>query len=121
MRCKKLLHVPVIAISQAGIAAPTLPVMQDFEAKKNCSVHILSRSCVYTPLTFIPRIQTSDANRTRVRWLEPSAVTTTLCSLQHFADKMSYLNQRYEKGNDSIRKEKNTTNVPFAKSLRLII
>ena len=68
MCCEKLLH--VIAISQAGIAAPTLTVMQDFKAKKNCSMHILPRSCVYTPLSFIPRIRTSDANQIRVRWLE---------------------------------------------------
>ena len=34
---------------------------------------------------------------------------------------MSYLNQMYEKGNVSIREEKNTANVPFAKSLRIFI
>ena len=106
MRCEKLLHVS--AISQVGIASPTLTVMQDFEAKKNCSVHILPRSCFYTLLSFIPRICTLDANRTWVRWLEAERCNNydTLRSLQHFADKMSYLNQRYKKGNGFIRKEK---------------
>ena len=32
----------VIAIPQAGIAAPTLTVMQGFEAKKDSFVHLLS-------------------------------------------------------------------------------
>ena len=63
----KLLH--VIAISQAGITAPTLIVMQGFKAKKDCSMHILPWSCVYTPLSSIPCIRTSGANWTRVRWL----------------------------------------------------
>ena len=31
----------VITIPQAGIAAPTLTVMQGFQAKKDCSVHFL--------------------------------------------------------------------------------
>ena len=47
MRCEKLLH--VIAISQAGIAGPTLTVMQDFETKKKLFRAHSSRSCVYTP------------------------------------------------------------------------
>ena len=34
----------VIAIPQAGIAAPTLTVMQGFAPKKKCSVHNLPRS-----------------------------------------------------------------------------
>ena len=37
---------------------------------------------------------------------KPNTVTTTLCNLHQCDDKMSYLNQMYEKGNDSIRKEK---------------
>ena len=36
----------VIAIPQAGIAAPNLTVMQGFEAKKECSMHFLPCSCV---------------------------------------------------------------------------
>ena len=32
----------VIAISQAGIAAPTLTAMQGFQGKKECSAHLLS-------------------------------------------------------------------------------
>ena len=36
----------VIAIPQAGIAAPTLTGMQGFEAKKDSSVHFLRRSCI---------------------------------------------------------------------------
>ena len=47
-----------------------------------------------------------------------TTVTTTLRSLQQHIEKMSYLNQIYEKGNGSIREETNTANVPFAKSLR---
>ena len=106
MRCEKLLH--VIAISQAGIAAPTLTVyiMQDFEAKKIVP-------CIFFPdpaSTLRYLSLHAFALRTQIEpgcdgW-KPSAVTTTLHSLQHFADKMSYLNQRYEKGNGSIRKEK---------------
>ena len=104
MCCEKLLH--VIGISQAGIAAPTLTVMQDFKAKKIVP-------CIFFPdpastlryLSFH-----AFALQTRIEpgcdgW-KPSAVTITLRSLQHFADKMSNLNQRYEKGNGSIREEK---------------
>ena len=110
-----MLH--VIAISQAGIAAPTLTVKQDFEAKKIVP-------CVFFPdpastLHYLPFHAFALQTRIepRCNGLKPSALTTTLRGLQRFADKM-YLNQSYgyEKGNGSF-----TTNVPFAKSLRLII
>ena len=104
MRCEKLLH--VIAIFQAGIAAPTLTVLQDFEAKKIVP-------CIFfpNPASTIRYLSFHTfALQTRFEpgcdgW-KPSAVTTTLRTLQHFADKISYFNQRYEKGNGSIRKEK---------------
>ena len=47
MRSEKLLH--IIAISQAGNAVRTLTEMQGFKAKKIDSMHILSRSCIFTP------------------------------------------------------------------------
>ena len=62
-----------IAIPQAGIAAPTLTVMQGFAAKKKiaqCISFPIPAHCVYTPYSSIPRIPNSSANRTRVRWLE---------------------------------------------------
>ena len=36
----------VIAIPSAGIAAPTLTVMQGFEAKKDSFVHLFPSSCI---------------------------------------------------------------------------
>ena len=75
--CKRKTCCLVIAISQAGIAAPTLTVMQGFEANKDCSVHFLPRSCVLRlysvffhsmsilrilPFHFLPRVEASHAN-----------------------------------------------------------
>ena len=77
----------VIAIPQAGISAPTLTVMQGFEAKeKDCSLHFLSLSCVYTSYTSIPRVRNPCANWTRVRWLEAEMESsrTSLASRTHF-------------------------------------
>ena len=59
----------VIAIPQAGIAAPNLTVMQGFEAKKKTAPCI----CFPIPKTlysFVPRNRNPSANRTQVRWLE---------------------------------------------------
>ena len=79
MRSEKLLH--VIAISHAGIAAPTLTVLQDFEAKKIVL-------CIFFPnpaSTFRNVSFHAFALQMRIEpecdgW-KPSAVTTTLHSL----------------------------------------
>ena len=43
---------------QAGISAPTLTVMQGFEAKKKCFVHFLPSSCIlHHTVTTQPRIE----------------------------------------------------------------
>ena len=57
---------------QAGIAAPTLTVMQGFKAKKIalCISFPASVYFVYTPYTSIPHDRNPSANRTRVRRLE---------------------------------------------------
>ena len=69
--CKRKSCCHVIAIPQAGIAAPTLTVMQGFHAKKRLPHALLpiSTYCVYTPYAPIPRIRNSSANRTWLRWL----------------------------------------------------
>ena len=58
----------VIAIPQAGIAAPTLTVKQGFKAKKDCSC--ISFPVPYSPYFSIPHNRNPSANRTQVRWLE---------------------------------------------------
>ena len=104
MRCEKLLH--VIAISQAGIAAPTVTLMQGFKAKK--IVPCISYS---NPLSLLHNLPFHTfAPQTRIEpgcdgW-KPTTVTTTLRSLHQHNEKMSYLNQMYKKGNGSIREEK---------------
>ena len=63
----------VIAIPQAGIAAPTLTLMQSFEAKKiitPCIFFTVPSHCIYTPYSSIPRICNPNAERSRMRWLE---------------------------------------------------
>ena len=99
----------VIAIPQAGIAAPTLTVMQGFKAKKKI-IRAIPSLILHT--ASILRILPFHAFTPQVG-IEPgcedwklSAVTTTLRSLHQLIDKMSYLNQMYEKGNGSIRKKK---------------
>ena len=86
----------VIAIPQASIATPNLTVMQGFEAKKDCSIdifppflvlHILPFHAIATPVRIEPEYN---------GW-ELSTITTTLCRLQQSNDKMSFLNQMYEK------------------------
>ena len=91
----------VIAIPQAGIAAPTLTVMQGFEAKKKyCSVHFLF---LVLSIASILQILPFYAFVTQVRielgcdgW-KANALTTTQHQLQQCNDKMLYLNQMYEK------------------------
>ena len=58
----------IIAFPQAGIAAPTLIVMQGFEAKKDCSVHFLSHSkyCVYTPILPFHAFVTQGASHSKL-------------------------------------------------------
>ena len=98
--CKRKSCCHVIAILQAGIAAPTLTVMQGFEAKKR-----LLREFPYPFLhtASVVRILSFHAFATQARiepgrggW-KPSTITTTLRSLQQCNDKMSYLNQMHEK------------------------
>ena len=104
MCCEKLLH--ITAISQAGIAAPTLTVMQRFKAKKvvPCIPYLNFASLLRNlPFhTFAPQTRTKPGC---VGW-KPTTVTTTSCSLHQHNEKMSFLNQMYEKGNGSIREEK---------------
>ena len=100
--CRELLS------PQTGIAALTLTVMKGFKAKKDCFPHFLPIS-VYSAYSFIQHIRTSGGSRTRLRWFAVnrlSTLTITLCSLHQSSDKMSYLNQMYEKGIVSIREEK---------------
>ena len=99
----------VIAIPQAGIAAPTLNVMQGFEAQKRfvraISLPILRTASILRILvfhTFAPQ----GGIEPRCDGWKLSDVTTTLHSLHQLVDKMSYLNQMYEKGNGSLREEK---------------
>ena len=104
MCCEKLLH--VIAIPQAGIAAPTLTVVQGFKAKQvvPCISYPdpASLLCNLPFHAFAPQTQIEPGCD---GW-KPTTVTTTLHSLQQDDEKMSYLNQMYEKGNSSIREEK---------------
>ena len=104
MHCEKLLH--VIAISRAGIAAPTLTVMQGFKAKKvvPCISYPDSASLLRDlPFhAFAPHMRIKPGCDV---W-KPTTVTPTLYSLQQHGEKMSYLNQMYEEGNGSICEEK---------------
>ena len=72
----------VIAIPQAGISAPTLTVMQGFQAKKRL-LHAFSfpssEYCVYTPYTSIPLVRNPSAN---LRWLEGDHYTTPIATMQ---------------------------------------
>ena len=90
----------VIAIPQAGIAAPTLTVMQGFKANKRL---LCAFPYPFLRVASILRIHPFHAFATQARidpgcsgW-KPSTITTTLRSLQQCNDKMSYLNQMYEK------------------------
>ena len=99
----------VIAIPQAGIAAPTLTVMQGFKAKKRfiraIPPPILRTASVLRILTFHTFAPQAGIEPGCDGW-KLSAVTITLLSLHQLEDKMSYLNQMYEKRNGSIREEK---------------
>ena len=85
--CKRKSYCHVIAIPHAGIAASTVTVMQGFQAKKDCSMHFLpiSKCCVYTPYTSIPRVCNPSVNRTLLRWLEGKRVNryTTPIAAMH--------------------------------------
>ena len=76
---------------QAGIAALTLTVMQDFEAKKDS--YDIFQDPAYC-ITFAQPIWELNPDA-EVR--ELSVLTTTPPSLHHCRDQMSYLNQMYEK------------------------
>ena len=95
--CRELLS------PQTVIAALTLTVMQGFKAKKDWFMYIRPFS-VYSAYSTNLHSCTSGGSRTRV-WLL-GVLTVTLRSLHPSLDKMSYLNQMYEKGNVSIHKEK---------------
>ena len=77
---------------QAGIAAPTLTVMQGFEAKKDSL-------CIsfQVPAYCITHAQPNRVSNPGVEGWKLSTIPTTLPSLQQCRDKMSYLNQMYEK------------------------
>ena len=92
--------------------------MQGFEAKKR-----MIRVCIFFPYPSILRILPFHAfappgeSNPGAMVKQLRVIIITLRSLHQLIDKMSHVNQMYEKGNVSIRKEKkNTVNVPFAKS-----
>ena len=89
--------------------------MQGFEAKKKKILVYLSilRITTFHPFALPAGVEPECDG------FNLSPVTITLHSLYHPVGKMSYLNPMYEKGNVSIREEKNTANVPFPKSLRI--
>ena len=95
------------SLPQTGIAAPTLTAMQGFEAKRK--IRVESTRTIAVQAGVEPGCYEYNLN----------AVTILLRNLHQPIIKMSYFNQMYEKGNVSIREEKNTVNVPFAKSLRI--
>ena len=61
---------------------------------------------VYSAYSPIPRIRSSGGSQTGCIGLQLGTLTITLHSFHQPNDKMSYLNQMYEKGNVSIREEK---------------
>ena len=74
---------------QAGIAALTLTVMQGFEPKKDNYIHLHPGS-----ITYAQSIRESNPD---AEGRELSVLTTRPPNLQICSDKMSYLNQMYEK------------------------
>ena len=89
-----------IAIPQARIAAPTLTVMQGFQAKKRL-LRAFPFPVLHTASTLRIRLFHMFATQARIEsgcdgW-KANVLTTILCSSQHCNDKMSYLNQMYEK------------------------
>ena len=90
----------VIAIPQAGIAAPTLTVMQRFQAKKGM-LHalpflLLSTASILRMLPFHAFLTQAQIEPGCEGW-KANALTTTLHQSQQCNVKMSYLNQMYEK------------------------
>ena len=87
--CKRKSCCHVIVISQAGIVAPTLTLMQGFQGKKERAVHLLS----HFSFSFLnpPRISID-----RDGW-KKHALTTRLHQSQRCHIKMPYLNQMHEK------------------------
>ena len=90
----------IIAIPQAGIAAPTLTVMQSFEAKERLLYAFsfpfqstASILCILPFHTFVTQVRLEP----RCDGWKENALTTTLRQLQQCNDKMLYLNQMYEK------------------------
>ena len=85
---------------QTSITAPTLTVMQGFEAKNKW---LCAYPSPFLRTASILQILPFDTIATQVQ-IEPgcdgwklSTITTTLCSLQQYFDKMSNLNQMHEK------------------------
>ena len=78
--------------SQAGIAAPTQTVMQGFEAKEDSAVHPFQ-----VPAYCITHAQLNREPYPSAEGWELCIITTTPPTLQQWTDKMSYLNQMYEK------------------------
>ena len=90
----------IIAIPQAGIAAPTLTVMQGFQANKKIapcfSFPFLSTASILLMLPF-PVFVTQVRIKSGFDGWKVNALTTTLGQLQQCSAKMPYLNQMYEK------------------------
>ena len=98
--CKRKSCCHVIVIPQAGIATPTLTVMQGLEAKKRLLRAFPSQ---FLRTASILRILSFHTFATQAR-IEPgcsgwklSTITTTLRSLQQYYDKMLYFKQMFEK------------------------
>ena len=90
----------VIAILQSGIAAPTLTVMQGFQAKKDFSVHfafpVLCTASILRILPFHAFAIQALIEPGCDDW-KANALTATLRSSQQCNTKMFYLNQMYKK------------------------
>ena len=90
----------VIAIPQAGIAPPTLAVMQAFQAKKRllgaCSFQSPRTASILHILPFHAFVTQARIQSWCDGW-KMNALTTTLHSSQQCSSKMSYLNQMYDK------------------------
>ena len=88
---------------QASIAAPTLTIMQGFEAKKRLLL-VYNPTHPFTPYCSISRNHSPSANRTQVRWLKSEHVNhyTVLLATMHWQNVVFKPNV-WEKGNRESR------------------
>ena len=100
----------VIAIPQAGIAAPTLTGMQGFEAKKDSSVYFLRRSCkprlysVFFHSTHVLRDSSLTAIQTHARLLRDACPYHSITLAATISCKIAVFKPNvWEKSNRGIR------------------